>query len=104
MYLAFLTITDFLEKHMLSCPSKKFLNIECPGCGFQRSFIALLKGNFTESFILYPALTPLLLLFAYTLLHLKYGFINGARNIKIIQVFSGIIIFSFYIYKTLIPK
>ena len=42
-------IIDWLQKHMIPCFSKKYLGIECPGCGLQRSFIALLKGNIVES-------------------------------------------------------
>ena len=32
----------------------------CPFCGFQRSIAALLRGDLTTSFLLYPALLPIL--------------------------------------------
>ena len=45
----------WLEANMLTCPSVKYFSIECPGCGMQRSMIALLKGNFSGSLVMYPA-------------------------------------------------
>ena len=47
-----------IEDHMLTCSFKSATGMDCPGCGFQRSFLALIKGNFYESIILYPALIP----------------------------------------------
>ena len=46
---------------MLPCGYKAIFGIDCPGCGFQRSCIALLKGHFSESFFLYPATIPILI-------------------------------------------
>lgn len=94
-----LNIISWLEQNMLACPSKKFLHIECPGCGFQRSFIALLKGDIMSSLMLYPATIPLIVLLVYTFLHVKYKFINGARNLKYFQLICGVIILANYIYK-----
>jgi Protein of unknown function (DUF2752) len=92
-------VISWCESHMLACPSKKYLHIECPGCGFQRSCIALLKGNFADSLTLYPATIPILVLFLFTSLHLKYQFSRGAMIIKYLQLFSAIVIVVFYIYK-----
>ena len=90
---------QWLKGLMLSCPSKKLLHIECPGCGFQRSFFALLEGNIMQSLQLYPAMMPILALLAFTGLHLKYKFSFGAALIKYSYIFVAIIILSFYIYK-----
>jgi hypothetical protein len=90
---------EWLEHHMLSCPSKQLFHLECPGCGIQRSFIALLKGDVFTSLQLYPALLPILATLLYTAIHLKFDFFHGARNIKILQLISGLLILSFYIYK-----
>lgn len=49
-----LTIISWLEQIELPCLFKKYFHVDCPGCGFQRSIIALLKGNFAESFLLFP--------------------------------------------------
>jgi hypothetical protein len=86
---------------MLACPSKKFLHIECPGCGFQRSVLALFKGEFIQSILLYPATIPLLILLGYTFLHVKYRFINGARNLKYFQLICAAIIVLNYFHKIL---
>jgi hypothetical protein len=93
-----LDIMPWLEQHMLACPSKKYLNIECPGCGFQRSLLALFKGEFIQSLSLYPATIPLLFMLVYTFLHVKYRFINGARNIKYFQLICAVIIVMNYIH------
>jgi len=96
--------TQWLQKNMFSCPSKKYLHIECPGCGFQRSFIALLSGDIQNSWHFYPATIPILLLFTFTLLHLKYKFVHGASTIKYLQAGVAFMIVVFYIYKILNHK
>lgn len=94
-----LGIFDWLEKHLLRCPSKYYLQIDCPGCGMQRSLIALVKGDIVASLQLYPALLPIIFLITYTALHLKFQFRLGARNIIFIQLLAALIIVCFYIYK-----
>lgn len=97
----FADIVLWLEKHLLTCPSRKFLHIDCPGCGLQRSYIALLKGNVSESLHLYPAAVPILLLFLFLLTHLIVRFKNGARILTIGYIFCVVIIVVHYIYKVL---
>ncbi|HEY4151046.1 MAG TPA: DUF2752 domain-containing protein, partial [Chitinophagaceae bacterium] len=75
---AYNTFLQWLEANMLSCPSKKYLHIECPGCGLQRSFLLLLKGNLLASFQMYPATIPILAMLTFVALHLKYRFQHGA--------------------------
>lgn len=84
---------------MLTCPSKKLLHIDCPGCGLQRSFVALLKGEFVQSFQIYPATVPMLFMFGYLTGHLIFKFNNGARNLTFLFLFCSGIIFINYIYK-----
>lgn len=92
-------ILDWLGEHLFSCPFKSHFGIDCPGCGLQRSVVALLKGDVIESFSFYPATLPLIFIVCFTLLHLKFDFKFGAQLIKI--VFSGVavIILIHYIYK-----
>lgn len=90
---------QWLEKHQGACMYKKFLGIECPGCGMQRSLIALLKGNLCESLQLFPALIPLLLMFVFLTLHLKFQFKHGARILIFWFVINTIIIIVSYIQK-----
>jgi hypothetical protein len=99
-----LDVVHWLEGHLMSCPFKKHLHIECPGCGMQRSFVALLKGDWTDSFRLYPALLPILSLFMVLLLHLKFKFRHGAKALQWLFIFSiAIVVFS-YIYKIINGK
>jgi hypothetical protein len=92
-------VIQWLEKHMLFCPSKRFFHIECPGCGFQRSVVALLKGDIKESLMLYPAAIPIILLVFYTILHLRFRFSHGPFVIKTLFAGSALIIVINYIYK-----
>lgn len=68
------------------------------GCGMQRSFIALLKGNLSESFYLYPALIPLLLMLVFLPLHLVFKFKHGANLLKYFFILNiGIVVVSYFI-------
>ena len=60
-----LVFINWLQNHLLPCPFKYLTGIDCPGCGFQRSVIALAQGNLHKSLMLYPATIPLLLFFIY---------------------------------------
>lgn len=93
------SVIHWLEKHQGTCVYKKFLGIECPGCGMQRSLIALLKGNIWESFQLFPALIPLFLMFIFLIFHLKYQFKHGARILTFWFVINTVIIIVSYIQK-----
>ncbi|BFO64397.1 DUF2752 domain-containing protein [Chryseobacterium sp. S0630] len=88
-------INDF----MLTCPSKKFLGIECLGCGAQRAIVLVFEGKFSEAFQMYPAVYTLLLFF----LILGASFIDKKRkygNILMILVIVNLIIMvAGYIYK-----
>lgn len=52
---------DWLEHHLLSCSIKSQIGIECPGCGMQRSLIALLKGNIIESIQCHAGVIPFII-------------------------------------------
>lgn len=52
-----------IEDFMLTCPSKKFLGVECLGCGAQRAIVLVFEGRFSEAFQMYPAVYTLLLFF-----------------------------------------
>lgn len=92
-------IIQWLEAHQLPCYYKKFLGIECLGCGMQSAFILLLKGEFFESFKTYPALFPVLFLIGYLILHLVFQFRNGARVIKFSFIFTLTIMIINYLVK-----
>lgn len=92
---------QWLENHQGACIYKKYLGIECPGCGMQRSLIALMKGDFVESFMLFPALIPLILMFIFLLLHIKFQYKQGARILVFWFITNTILIVINYIYKLL---
>lgn len=60
-----LSFINWLQNHLIACPFKYLTGIDCPGCGFQRSLIQLLKGNLSESFAIYPPTIPLIIFFGY---------------------------------------
>lgn len=92
-------LVEWLESHMLPCIYNKYLGLQCPGCGMQRSFIELLKGNFWESFLLYPPLVPLWSMVAYLIFHLIFKFENGALVLKVWFIFNAILIIVNYTLK-----
>jgi hypothetical protein len=62
---------DWLEKHLTPCFLKSHFGFDCPGCGMQRAFIALLKGDLATSLSYHPALIPFILTFAVLIVNLK---------------------------------
>lgn len=80
-----------IEDFMLTCPSKKFLGVECLGCGAQRAIVLVFEGKFSEAFQMYPAVYTLLLFFFI----LGLSFIDKKRkysNILISMVIINLII------------
>lgn len=90
---------EWLEHHLLPCPTKHFLGIECPGCGMQRSIIELLRGNFWESIKLYPPLIPMIILLVLLGINLKVNSIALQKVLKYFFIAEVIIIFVNYIFK-----
>ena len=99
-----MSFADFLQKHLLTCPFKALLHMECPGCGMQRSFISLMRGNVPQSLAFHPAMIPFLGLLFFAALHLLFRFKNGARIIVILQIIVASITLAFYIYKIINHK
>lgn len=88
-----------IEDFMLPCPSKKFLGIECFGCGTQRALVLVFEGKFAEAFHMFPAVYTLLLFLGFVVLN----FIDKKRNYGQVLIFlaminSLIMVFS-YFYK-----
>ena len=67
----------------------------------QRSFVELLKGNFYESLVFYPALIPTVFLVLFLMFHLVFKFKNGANILKIMFIVNTSIVVLSYIYKLL---
>jgi hypothetical protein len=93
------TILEWLEKLMLPCIFKTIFNRDCPGCGLQRSLFLLLRGRLNESIEMYWATLPILAMFLFCYLHLKFRFRWGNTILIILYCFTGILIFCQYFYK-----
>jgi hypothetical protein len=91
--------TQWLQNHLLVCPFKKLTGFDCPGCGFQRSFIALMNGDLSQSLHYYPATIPLLITAIYTVAdrHLNIPKKEYIRNS--LYIFTGVIITGAYLVK-----
>lgn len=96
------SVVHWLENHMLPCPYKYYLGVECPGCGMQRAGIELLKGNIAESFFAYPPLIPFIVLILFLMLHLLFKFKNGAVILKYLFIFVVTIVVINFILKLIL--
>ena len=89
---------DF-ENYMFPCLSKTVFGVECLGCGFQRSFVMLLQGDFTGSFKMYPALVTTFLFLGSIALSFVQKNKNYNNLIFIMAILNGIFMIAGYIYK-----
>ncbi|MFT5216385.1 MAG: hypothetical protein ACI83H_001507 [Glaciecola sp.] len=87
------------EDFMLPCLTKKFLGIECFGCGFQRSFILVFQGEFVAAFKMYPAIYTLILFTIFLIINLFYKFKYAERIKLILVVLNVVIIITSYFIK-----
>jgi hypothetical protein len=99
IFCSFLDVTKWLQNHLITCPFKKLTGIDCPGCGFQRSVIALLQGDLKNSLHLYPATIPLLITTLFVFLSLKLNMDNRHIIKKTFYMITGLIIIGSYLFK-----
>jgi len=90
---------NWLEKKQAPCFYKSVFGVECPGCGMQRAFIALLRGDLTGSLALYPALIPTIIMIIYLTAHIMFKLRNGAKILLWMFIVNAVIIVSSYLYK-----
>ncbi|MEN0055245.1 MAG: DUF2752 domain-containing protein [Mucilaginibacter sp.] len=105
-----LGLVHWLQNHLIACPFKYITGIDCPGCGFQRSVMALFQGDLQKSFTLYPPTIPLLLFFTYGIADALFNWDTQKSSVKktlfmivgsIVLISYGIKMWGFYIhYKT----
>ncbi|OCA68261.1 hypothetical protein BBH99_15070 [Chryseobacterium contaminans] len=88
-----------IEDFMLTCPSKKFLGVECLGCGAQRAIVLVFEGQFSEAFKMYPAVYTVLLFFFI----LGLSFVDKKRKylsvLMVLIVINLVIMVVSYVYK-----
>jgi hypothetical protein len=83
---------------MIPCPFKLITGYECPGCGMQRALLDLLHGDIISSLLHYPALIPLIAMFIFLFIHLKFNIKKGAVILKYVFIGNvGIISISYII-------
>jgi len=94
-----MSLISFLEENMMSCQWKQHFDVECMGCGMQRSLIHLLKGEFLEAFYMYPAIYTLIAMFIFLGLHLKFDFQKGHKILLYLFITNILLMLTNYIIK-----
>jgi len=102
IFCSLINLVDCLQNHLISCPFKALTGIDCPGCGFQRSFIALIQGDLSKSWLLYPPTIPLLILFIAAGLFYKFPIKNQSLILRILIIVVGNFVMLSYLYKMLL--
>ena len=97
-----LKIITWLESHQGTCSFREHAGIDCPGCGLQRSILALFRGDLVESILQFPALLPLMAMFAFLSIHLVFKLKHGAIVLKMFYITNISIIVLNYLYKIII--
>jgi hypothetical protein len=85
--------------YLIPCIFKSLFGYECPGCGIQRSFILLIKGQLHASIEIYPALIPLILLMLYSIFTRYYPKYKNKYLLIILSIVSFILISFNYYFK-----
>ena len=91
-------MADFNSTY-LPCSWKENFGVECPACGTQRSFFALISGDIVESIVLFPALIPLMLTIVTIVLHLRNPIRYPAKWIVYLVILTGSLMLLSWIYK-----
>lgn len=81
-----------IENYMLPCLNKQLLGFDCFGCGIQRAFLFIFKGEFFLAFKMYPAIYPLLMLSAFLCLNFFFKFKHANKIINFLAITSVITI------------
>jgi hypothetical protein len=94
-------LIDLIEHNLLPCSVKSLTGFDCPGCGLQRAFVALLRGDIVLSLQLNPALIPVMITLLFTAFHLRFQLKNGAGIIVFLFALSGSLMIVNFVVKLL---
>jgi len=94
-----LILAKGIEDYMLPCLNKKYLGFECMGCGLQRSAALILKGQFVDAFIMYPAIYSIIALFGFIIINSFKNYKSGTKIITILAVANVAIIIGSFLLK-----
>ena len=87
-----------IDEYMLPCMWKRTFNVDCMGCGMQRSIALILEGEFVAALYMYPAIYTLIAMFTFLLIHLKFHFKSGHKILLGLFILNiSIIVISFLI-------
>lgn len=83
---------------MLPCFFKHITGLDCPGCGFQRSVMALFRGDYVISLQLYPAAVLILILSLVSAFEIFYP-VKELQTLRKVVLYAsaGVIILSYTI-------
>lgn len=84
---------------MIPCLSKTLFGIECLGCGFQRAVVLLFQGELKASFLMYPALFPLLIFIGSFIFNLIHTTKNYSRIVNALGIFAFTSMVIAYLFK-----
>lgn len=90
---------DWLEQHLFACAIRSTLGMDCPGCGMQRAFIALLRGDLPGSFRHHAALLPFLAMVIALLVQLKIKHVNGGKWVMWLFILTSAVTFVQFVYR-----
>src|ERR1700744_3922600 len=98
IFLSFFSM-NWLQNHLIPCPFKKLTGIDCPGCGFQRSIMALFRGDLSSSLHLYPAAIPIIITSLFVFLSYRLSIDNKHLIKKTLYIITGsVIIISYAVF------
>lgn len=88
-----------MEEFMLPCLNKQLFGFDCLGCGAQRAFLLVFRGEFLSAFKMYPAVYTLLVLLVFLIVNLFKKF-RGDWYVKSgLILLNALIIIVAYFYK-----
>lgn len=92
-------LINSIEDFMLPCFSKQLFDLDCFGCGLQRSVSLLFQGEFITAFKMYPAIYPLIMLFIFIGLNMFFKFKHSNKIINILAILTVTTIIGSYLIK-----
>ncbi len=99
LFCGYANAINWLQNNLLPCPFKKFTGIDCPLCGLQRSVIALMRGDFTESFKYQPATLLFIFLLVLGIPDSRFNFSKKPIVKKAAYVLTLMVVTGAYLYK-----
>lgn len=88
-----------MEEFMLPCLNKQLFGIDCLGCGAQRAFLLVFRGEFSAAYKMYPAVYSLLLLISFLIVNLFIKFKHDWLLKVGLIIINAVIIIAAYFFK-----